>query len=91
MGARETAPGLPRGLLIDSWLEDPVGTAVSLDCVALVCNYALWDAARVTQAHAAGLRCLSYTVNDASVAAHVLALGTDGVITDRVDLFSPAA
>jgi hypothetical protein len=28
-------------------------------------------------------------VNDASVAAHVLGLGTDGVITDRVDLFAP--
>jgi glycerophosphoryl diester phosphodiesterase len=90
VGAREAAPSLPRGLLIDSWLEDPVATAVSLECVALVCNYALWDAARVAQAHAAGLRCLSYTVNDASVATHVLALGTDGVITDRVDLFSPA-
>ena len=40
-------------------------------------------------ARAAGLRTLSYTVNDASVATHVLNLGTDGVITDRVDLFAP--
>ena len=90
-GAREAAPRLPRGLLIDSWLEDSVATAVSLACVALVCHYALWDAARVAQARAAGLRCLSYTVNDASVAAHVLGLGTDGIITDRVDLFAPDA
>ena len=90
-GARETAPGLPRGLLIDNWHEDAVATANALGCVALVCNYALWDAARVARARAAGLRCLSYTVNDASVAAHVLDLGTDGVITDRVDLFAPDA
>ena len=91
VGAREAAPGLPRGLLIDSWRDDSVATAVSLGCVALVCNYALWDASRVAQAHAAGLRTLSYTVNDASVAAHVLGLGTDGVITDRVDGFAPDA
>ena len=90
-GARETAPQLPRGLLIDSWREDVVATAVELGCVALVCNYALWDASRVAQARAAGLRTLSYTVNDASVAAHVLGLGTDGVITDRVDWFAPNA
>jgi glycerophosphoryl diester phosphodiesterase len=89
VGAREAAPGLPRGLLIDSWREDAVATATELECMALVCNFALWDTSRVAQTHAAGLRCLSYTVNDESVAAQVLGLGTDGVITDRVDLFAP--
>jgi glycerophosphoryl diester phosphodiesterase len=90
-GARSAAPHLPRGLLIDSWHEDAVASAASLGCVALVCNYTLWEAPRVAQARAGGLRTLSYTVNDASVAAHVLGLGTDGVITDRVDLFAPNA
>jgi glycerophosphoryl diester phosphodiesterase len=32
---------------------------------------------------------LSYTVNDSIEAERLLALGTDGLITDRVDLFSP--
>jgi glycerophosphoryl diester phosphodiesterase len=90
-GARTTAPELPRGLLIDSWPEDAVAQATHLGCTALICNYALWDAPRVAQARAAGLRSLSYTVNDPAVAAHVLGLGTDGVITDRVDLFVPDA
>ncbi|MEN9625473.1 MAG: Glycerophosphoryl diester phosphodiesterase, partial [Pseudomonadota bacterium] len=36
------------------------------------------------------LRCLSYTVNDLDAAQHLLALGTDGIITDRVDFFTPA-
>ena len=45
----------------------------------------------MAQAHALGLRALSYTVNDATAADALLALGTDGIITDRVDLFSPAA
>jgi glycerophosphoryl diester phosphodiesterase len=35
------------------------------------------------------MRCLSYTVNDAPSAGHLLALATDGIITDRVDLFVP--
>jgi glycerophosphoryl diester phosphodiesterase len=56
-----------------------------------VCNYNLWNAATVAQVHGAGMKCLSYTVNDESVAQHLIALATDGVVTDRVDLFSPAA
>jgi glycerophosphoryl diester phosphodiesterase len=44
----------------------------------------------VLAAHGAGMRCLSYTVNDEWAVQHLLALGTDGIITDRVDAFSPA-
>jgi glycerophosphoryl diester phosphodiesterase len=43
----------------------------------------------VAAAHGAGLRCLSYTVNDEWAAQRLLDLGTDGIITDRVDLFAP--
>jgi glycerophosphoryl diester phosphodiesterase len=45
----------------------------------------------VAQVKAAGLRALSYTVNDEWAAQRLIDLGTDGIITDRVDLFSPAA
>jgi glycerophosphoryl diester phosphodiesterase len=37
---------------VDGWLE----TALALDCVAIVCNHALWDTSSVTQAHSAGFR-----------------------------------
>ncbi len=87
--AKAVAPTLPRGLLVDSWPEDVMQQTQRLACVALICNYALWTPERVAQTRAAGLRTLSYTVNDPSVAAHLLALGTDGIITDRVDLFAP--
>ena len=90
-GAHETAPELPRGLLLDTLWNGWFEQAVSLGCAAVVCNYTLWDASTVARVHGAGMRALSYTVNDASVAQHLLALGTDGIITDRVDLFSPAA
>lgn len=88
-GARATAPDLPRGLLLDvlwtGWLE----TALITGCVAVVCNHALWDTSSLTQARSAGLRCLCYTVNDEWAAQRLLDLGLDGIITDRVDLFTP--
>ncbi|RZJ15822.1 MAG: glycerophosphodiester phosphodiesterase, partial [Haliea sp.] len=43
----------------------------------------------VAQAKEAGFRTLSYTVNDQAVADQLIALETDGIITDRVDLFKP--
>ena len=87
-GARATAPQLPRGLLLDTFSDNWLVTAQQLDCRAVVCNYALWDRHTVHQVHAAGMRCLSYTVNDEWAAERLIALGTDGIITDRVDLFS---
>ncbi len=89
-GALATAPDLPRGLLLDTLWDGWFEQSRALDCVAVVCHYALWSASSVARVQAAGMRALSYTVNDESVAEHLIALGTDGIITDRVDLFSPA-
>ena len=89
LGAYGAAPHLPRGLLLDkmeaNWLE----SALQLDCVAIICNYALWDQATVREAKSAGFRTLSYTVNDEWAAQRLIDLGTDGIITDRVDVFAP--
>ena len=89
-GARDGAPQLPRGLLLDTLRESWLDAAQSLGCVAVVCHHALWNASTIAQAKGAGLRCLSYTVNDADTAGRLLDLGIDGLITDRVDGFSPA-
>jgi len=89
--ARQVAPQLPRGLLLDTLWDGWLAAARQLDCAAIVCNHALWDAATVSQVKAAGLRALSYTVNDAWAAERLMALATDGIVTDRVDLFSPAS
>jgi glycerophosphoryl diester phosphodiesterase len=88
-GARAAAPQLPRALLLDVMRDDWLEAALQLDCVAIVCNHALWDTSTVKQAQSAGFRCLSYTVNDDWAAQRLMALGTDGIITDRVDFFSP--
>ena len=89
-GARDAAPQLPRGLLLDKLHDGWLDAAQQLGCVAVVCNHALWSREQVEAVHGAGLRALSYTVNDEWAAERLLALGTDGIISDRVDLFSPA-
>ena len=90
IGAMKSAPLLPRGLLIDQWREGCLNEARQLQCVAIVCNHALWDATLVAQVKAMGMRCLSYTVNDDWAAERLITLGTDGIVSDRVDLFSPS-
>ena len=89
--AKRAQPQLPRGLLLDQLTPDWLETALALGCAAVVCNHKLWNASTVAQAKKAGLKTLSYTVNDAASVKNLLALGTDGIITDRVDLFKPDA
>jgi glycerophosphoryl diester phosphodiesterase len=92
-GAFAAQPELPRGLLIHEldgrtwpqWLSH----ATRLQCQAIVCNHELWTSESVALAKAAGFRLLSYTVNDPKEAHRLLDLGTDGLITDRVDHFHP--
>ena len=79
----------PRGLLLDTLWDRWADIAHQLDCRAIVCNHALWDAALVAQVQGMGMRALSYTVNDEWAAERLVQLGTDGIVTDRVDLFSP--
>ena len=90
-GARETAPALPRGLLLDSlrigWLDE----ARALGCAAVVTNYSVIDAATIATLHAAGMRALVYTVNDPAAVQHLERMGIDGIVTDAVDRFSPGA
>ncbi len=88
--ARAAVPDLPRALLLDALPEGWLDSALELDCVAIVCQHALWDAARVARVHGAGLRALSFTVNDEASAGRLIALGVEGLITDRIDLFRPA-
>ena len=89
--AREAAPQLPRALLLDALRDGWSDAAGALGCVAVVTNFRVMDAAVMAQLRAAGLRALVYTVNDASEARRLCALGVDGLITDAVDRFSPAA
>jgi glycerophosphoryl diester phosphodiesterase len=90
-GAREAAPALPLGLLLDTLRDGWLEQAQSLGCVAVITNHALVDAAMLGRVRAAGLRALVYTVNDPAEARRLDALGIDGIVTDAVDRFSPGA
>jgi glycerophosphoryl diester phosphodiesterase len=89
-GAREAAPELPRGLLLDTLWNGWFEVAQSLVCAAVVTNYNLMDRALIDTLHGAGLRALVYTVNDPAEAQRLVALGIDGIVSDAVDRFSPA-
>lgn len=88
--AQAAVPTLPRALLLDSlragWLDE----ARALGCAGVVTNYAVMDAAVLARVHAAGMRALTYTVNDPAEVLRLVGLGIDGIITDAVDRFSPA-
>lgn len=82
-------PALPRALLLDGLRTGWLAEALALDCAAIVADHRVLDADVIAQAHARGLRVLSYTVNETADAQRLLAAGIDGLITDAVDRFSP--
>ena len=89
--ARAAADSLPRALLLDTLRAGWFDEAQALECAAVVTAYPLMDAAVIAQLHAAGMRALVYTVNDPAEVQRIVALGIDGIVTDAVDRFSPAA
>ena len=89
--ARDADARWPRALLLDELRAGWFDEATALGCVAVVTNHKVMDAAVIAQLHGAGLRALVYTVDDEASAQRLLALGIDGIITDAVDHFSPAA
>jgi glycerophosphoryl diester phosphodiesterase len=91
MGARDGAPELPRALLLDTLWPGCMEMAATLDCVAIITNHRLMDAALLAQIHTVGRRALVYTVNDAARARELIAIGIDGIVTDAVDVFLPRA
>jgi glycerophosphoryl diester phosphodiesterase len=90
-GARDSAPDLPRALLLDTLWPGCMDMAASLGCVAIITNHQVMDATQLQRIHAGGRRALVYTVNDAVRARELIALGIDGIVTDAVDLLSPRA
>jgi glycerophosphoryl diester phosphodiesterase len=87
--ARDSVPGLQRALLLDQPHAEAHEVAAALGCVALITHHKMMDKALVDRVHAAGMRALVYTVNDAARAQALQALGLDGLVTDAVDRLGP--
>ena len=90
-GALESAPQIPRALLLETLWPGWWNVAQALGCVAVITQHKLMDPALIGQLHGTDLRALCYTVNDLIDAKRLLALGVDGLITDAVDHFVPGA
>jgi glycerophosphoryl diester phosphodiesterase len=82
-------PSIPRALLVNNIPSDWQTKLDALACVALDCNVLFLSDDEVHAVKAAGYRLLTYTCNDAVKAAHLLALGVDGIITDAVNVIKP--
>jgi glycerophosphoryl diester phosphodiesterase len=87
--AQVTAPQLPRALLLEKGTPRWVNTAQQLGCTAIVGHHRWIDASVADQVRQQGWRLLAYTVNEAVAAQRLLALGVDGLITDRLDTLTP--
>lgn len=87
--AAMTVPALPRAFLCDAFDDDTLARAVELGCVALDAKHALLTPDVIKRAKDAKLRLLAWTVNDATLADELRALGVDTLITDAIDAISP--
>jgi len=88
MAARETAPQLPRGWLIDEPTEADWHRLEALDASSLHTNHRKFDLSVLPKLHDRGYRVMLYTVNDPDRAEQLLEAGVDGVFTDELELFA---
>jgi glycerophosphoryl diester phosphodiesterase len=87
--ARGASPQLPRALLVDQLPADWLQCCQALGCVALNVQHQRLSRELIAEAHQAGLRVMTYTVNDVARAGELFGWGLDCLITDAVDLIRP--
>lgn len=78
---RAAEPAIP---LVALWEQgaDPIAGAVAAGADIVSPDYSVVDRAFVDRAHAAGLRVIPWTVNDAAAMREQISAGVDGLITD---------
>ena len=87
--AKDTAPAIPRGLLVDRPAEDWLQALLHTGAVALHVNHRYLSPALVQEVKAKGFCVFCYTVNTTERARELLAWGVDAFCTDRLDLIGP--
>ena len=88
--ARDTAPQLPRGLLVTDVPDDWREQLGRLTCFSLHCEQRAATRPLLEEATTAGYPVLCYTVNRAQTARQLLSRGVSAIVTDRLDLISLA-
>jgi glycerophosphoryl diester phosphodiesterase len=88
MAAKEAAPDLPRGWLVDPFTDADWGRLEQLQAVSLHTNHKKIDVKDIARLHDRGYRVMLYTVNDAAIAERFLEAGVDGLFTDNLRVFA---
>lgn len=86
--ARMAAPALPMGMLVGTPDEKHLAFLEELGAVSLHCHHEKITSELVRFFHRRGYRVLTYTVNETSRAADLLAIGVDGIFTDNLSLMA---
>jgi glycerophosphoryl diester phosphodiesterase len=87
--AREAAPDLPRGWLVDRVPPDWRARVESLGAVAVHTDHRHLGAATTAAIKATGTWLFCYTVNEPARAREILGWGVDAFCTDRIDRIGP--
>lgn len=87
--ARDAAPELERGLIVERIEPGWASTMRQFDCVSLHCDHRYLTPALAREVRAAGYRLLCWTVNDPARAGELFSWGVDAIFTDRLDLIPP--
>ncbi|PLY41734.1 glycerophosphodiester phosphodiesterase [Janthinobacterium sp. ROICE36] len=88
--ARQAAPALARGWLVEAIPSDWAQKAKELGVLALHCDHQQLTHALALAIKEEGLGLFCYTVNTPERASELLAWGVDGFCTDRIDLITPS-
>jgi glycerophosphoryl diester phosphodiesterase len=86
----ETAPTVPTGILVDSYLVDAAHALRTAGARDYWPHRLMVDAALVDAIHREGGRVIVWTVNDPREAAALAVIGVDGICTDVPDVVGPA-
>lgn len=86
LAAKDAAPEIPRGYLVELIPPDWQARLQALAAVALHTDHQNLTPERVQQVKAAGYGVFCYTVNEPARAREILGWGVDGFCTDRIDL-----
>jgi glycerophosphoryl diester phosphodiesterase len=88
MAAKEAAPEIPRGWLIDQFTDADWDRLEELEADSLHTDHRRITPAAIAKIHERGYRVCVYTINDAEVAQSFLDAGVDGLFTDNLREFA---
>jgi glycerophosphoryl diester phosphodiesterase len=89
LSAKQRAPHIPRGYLIESLRHTPKWKEqmVALDAIAIHTDHKFLTAEDVAEIKSCGYGLFCYTVNDLARAAELKLMGVDAFCTDKLDVF----